>query len=304
VAVTGVTAIAFGVGGNVAAAVTNFAVWVVLLVGATADLWRSNREERLGARWPLMILFIIHALIFAGGLFDFVTGTLHAGIDAPRINTLFGLSYFETILYSMGSAFFMSLICKEREENRYILAARNDSLTGTANRGAFFEHAARLLTRCHNDGTPLSLIVFDLDRFKSVNDAHGHAVGDDVLRVFADTVRALLRPNDLFGRHGGEEFAVALPGATVETAYVIAERVRHAFGEASRNLDGRSINATVSAGVACAEPGQSFEAAMYAADMAMYRAKERGRNRVERDDPSSPYEASGGQPKTNVIRVA
>ncbi len=91
-------------------------------------------------------------------------------------------------------------------------------MTGTANRGAFLEGAQRLLQRAQSDGTSFSLIMFDLDEFKSVNDTFGHDVGDAVIRVFVQTARSMLRPSDLIGRYGGEEFVVALPKATVEAA--------------------------------------------------------------------------------------
>ena len=194
----------------------------------------------------------------------------------------------------------MSLLCKEREEQKYIAAARSDPLTGIANRRTFFEQAERLLQRCRKDNRPLALIVFDLDRFKSINDDNGHAAGDEVLRAFVASVRAVLRPNDLFGRHGGEEFAVALPEATIDSATVVAERIRHAFARRPVNHDGRPVKATVSAGVAAAEPASTFETLMNAADMAMYRAKRLGRNRVECMPAAGGDEAG----PANVIRVA
>jgi diguanylate cyclase (GGDEF)-like protein len=140
--------------------------------------------------------------------------------------------------------------------------------------------------------------MFDLDRFKWINDSFGHDVGDEVLRTFADTTRSVLRPNDLFGRYGGEEFCVVLPGATIEAAYVIAERVRHKFAHASESVAGRKMNATVSAGVATAASSTTLEAIMREADHGMYRAKSQGRNRVERADPN--LKPSDGA----VIRVA
>jgi diguanylate cyclase (GGDEF)-like protein len=142
------------------------------------------------------------------------------------------------------------------------------------------------------------VIVFDLDHFKLVNDTYGHAVGDRVLRIFVDTARGVLRPNDFFGRHGGEEFAVVLPGASIEIAHAIADRVRHAVAEACRKVDGPPLYATVSAGVAAASLSESFSTALEAADRALYLAKSRGRNRVERADSDRPDEVS------TVIRVA
>ena len=141
--------------------------------------------------------------------------------------------------------------------------------------------------------------MFDLDHFKIINDRHGHRAGDDILRAFVETVHGLLRPTDLFGRYGGEEFTVVLPGATLETAQVIAERVRHAFAEHHRFLDGQPLNATVSAGIAEAGATMSLEDTIDAADRAMYRAKDLGRNRVER--AGRQLSENGG---SIVIRVA
>ena len=295
----GSTAAAYTVGGVAYASVVSFATWIAFLVAAALELWRG-RAEKLPARGPLIGLFVVHALIYSGGIHDFLSGTLYDGVGAPPVDSWFGLIYFEGILYAMGSALLMSLLCKEREEQKYITAAHSDPLTGIANRRTLFEQAERLLQRCRKDNVPLSLIVFDLDHFKSINDTSGHAVGDQVLRSFVASVRGLLRPSDLFGRHGGEEFAVVLPDATITAATVVAERIRHAFARTVTNLDGQPVNATVSAGVATADPAGTFEMMMNAADMAMYRAKRLGRNRVE----CTPAAGHGEAESTNVIRVA
>jgi diguanylate cyclase (GGDEF)-like protein len=237
--------------------------------------------ERLNARWPLMVLLAAHATMFFGAGYEILSGTFLLD-EPPRLDTFFGAVYFESILYSMGTAIFMVLMCKERIELGYIKAAKVDALTGTVNHGAFFESAGRLLARCTQNDSPFSLIMFDLDRFKAINDTHGHQAGDRVLRAFADTVRGALRPNDLLGRYGGEEFTVVLPGATIDVAYVVAERVRHAFADSHRFLDGKPLSATVSAGVAFSSPGNTLEAIIELADQAMYAAKKAGRNRVER----------------------
>jgi diguanylate cyclase (GGDEF)-like protein len=178
-------------------------------------------------------------------------------------------------------------------------AARIDSLTGVANRGAFFTQAGRILRRARDAQAPVTLIVFDLDYFKRINDSYGHAAGDRVLRCFAETAGATLRPADLLGRIGGEEFAAILPGVGMEAAYVIAERVRHAFEVASTSVGHAIVRATVSAGTALASPEGNVETILEAADRALYRAKANGRNRVERA-LDQLWTAS----ETNVIRVA
>jgi diguanylate cyclase (GGDEF)-like protein len=193
----------------------------------------------------------------------------------------FGIIYFEGLVYLIGTAVFMLLLCKERSERQRILAARKDSLTGIANRTDFLDGAERLFQRAHSNGTSFSLIMFDLDQFKSVNDNFGHDVGDNVIRAFVDVARSMLRPSDLLGRYGGEEFAVALPKATLEAAYVIAERIRHAFSEVGLVVREHPLVTTVSGGVASAGEHTSISTMMRAADQAMYRAKRLGRNRIE-----------------------
>ena len=284
-------------GNHGASIAVGFLIWATYMFAAIVELW-LGRDEVLPARWPLVVILSIDVCVYAGGIWDALEGVLpQAG--QPPLDTWFGLIYFEGILYAMGTAVFMSSLASERAETRYRTAASIDMLTGAANRAAFFDGTARMLARCATDRAPLSLIVFDLDRFKSINDTHGHPWGDRVLRVFADTVRNVLRPTDLFGRHGGEEFAIVLPGEGIDTAYAIAERVRRIFAEACREVDGVPLNATVSAGVAVALPGSSLEQLMAAADVALYRAKNHGRNCVRRADV--PPEGGGG---AKVIRVA
>jgi diguanylate cyclase (GGDEF)-like protein len=266
--------------GITAATVASFGGWIGLLAAAAAALLGGWREA-LPARWGLMALLAVHALVYAGGIHDLLAGDLPLGA-MPRFGTWFSIVYFEGLAYAMGTAIFMVLLCNEREQARYKRAAQVDTLTGAASRSALFERGQRLLLRSRDNGTPLSLIVFDLDHFKAINDSFGHHAGDRVLAAFADSVRSVLRPNDLFGRHGGEEFAVVLPGAGLDAAYVIAERIRVAFASAAPDPGGKPLNATVSAGVAPAGVETTFQALVDAADEAMYRAKSLGRNRVER----------------------
>jgi len=276
------------------AAVT-YLVWVVYLAASTWELWRG-RGELLPARQPLMALLMIHATVYIGGVYGVLTGTL--AVDSlPPLYSWIGIIYVEGMVFSVGSALFMSKLCAERDERMLRDAARIDTLTGTANRGAFFDSAERIFRRCQQDGTPVSVIMFDLDRFKLINDTHGHRTGDKVLRIFADTVRGALRPNDLLGRYGGEEFVVVLPDANIDVAFAIAERVRHAFADAGRTSDEIPYTASVSAGVAASARHANLDEVLSTADAAMYHAKRLGRDRVERA-------VEGNDGATRVIRVA
>ncbi len=276
----------------------NFAGWTIWLSVSGFELWRG-RSERLPARLPLIGLLLIHAFVYAGGVYDSLSGRFSLPAVAP-LNSWFGAIFFEGIFFAMASAIAMVMLCKERETQEYMRAARSDLLTGIANHGALMESARRIFERCRKDARPYSLIMFDLDHFKTINDRHGHRTGDDILRSFTETVRTLLRPTDLFGRYGGEEFTVILPGANIQAAQAIAERVRHAFAESHRFLDGRPLEATVSAGVAEAAGDMSFEDTIDAADRAMYEAKRHGRNRIEAAD--RPAGTAAGD--DSVVRIA
>jgi diguanylate cyclase (GGDEF)-like protein len=139
------------------------------------------------------------------------------------------------------------------------------------------------LARAERLETPLSVVLADLDGFKDVNDLHGHAVGDAVLRVFAAVLRETLRESDVAGRWGGEEFLLLLPGADEEGAAQLAERVRERFAE--RAIPGApDIHPTASFGVAEYAGETNSEQFVAAADSALYRAKRAGKDRVERSE--------------------
>jgi diguanylate cyclase (GGDEF)-like protein len=121
--------------------------------------------------------------------------------------------------------------------------------------------------------------MFDLDRFKAINDRHGHAVGDAVIMKFCEVTVTVLRPTDLFARMGGEEFVILVPAAGIEAACMRAERIRISFADSCRFVDGRQVNATVSGGVAVSANGaEALEALLKSSDLAVYAAKEEGRN--------------------------
>jgi diguanylate cyclase (GGDEF)-like protein len=161
-----------------------------------------------------------------------------------------------------------------------------DGLTGIANRRQCEEALAAEIARADRLGSPLTLVLADLDDFKAVNDVHGHATGDDVLREFASVLRATVRDSDLAGRWGGEEFLVLLPGTDAEGGAHLADRVRASLGERSfHGGDGTVVGVTCSFGVAQLSPGDGERELFAAADRALYRAKHAGKNRVEVDAP-------------------
>ncbi|MCO1619824.1 GGDEF domain-containing protein [Pseudomonas putida] len=177
------------------------------------------------------------------------------------------------------------------QANRSLMArlahqATVDHLTGVLTRSAFTRRANALLEsrQQHAQALPLTLMMLDIDHFKSINDAHGHAVGDQVLRQFASTLQDQLHNDELIARLGGEEFVVILPGLAPERANFIAERLRRAIQDLHVAQADQRLQITVSIGVAGCDadmPAPSLDELLASADQALYRAKARGRNRVE-----------------------
>ena len=160
--------------------------------------------------------------------------------------------------------------------------AITDSLTGLHNRGYLERHLVALVDQARLYAKPLSVLILDIDHFKAVNDTYGHAAGDDVLREFSRRLRRAVRGIDLVGRHGGEEFVVAMPDTDADLAFIIGERLRERIaGESFVLGNGTGVRATASIGVSTLLPaGDSPEALLQRADEALYLAKRSGRNRV------------------------
>jgi two-component system cell cycle response regulator len=162
-------------------------------------------------------------------------------------------------------------------------AAVTDGLTGLHNRRYLDAHLANLFDDAVRRGADLAVLLLDIDRFKSVNDRFGHDAGDLVLREFATRIRTLTRGVDVVARYGGEEIVVVVPDASLDEASFVAERIRERVGSVPFAIDRRSgtLAVTVSIGVAARQPGDANAAEMLKrADIAVYRAKEEGRNRV------------------------
>lgn len=243
-----------------------------------AELWRERRKAVL-RRWPAIFVPVLHGVVFLlplplAGLLPEDAGMV--GLSARWV----GLFALETLLYVVGTAFIVLVLSKERMVRMHKTAASTDPLTGLFNRRAFFEAAEQMIARRTKKKEQVSVLAFDLDHFKSINDRFGHALGDEALRVFAATAAANMRADDVVARLGGEEFVALIPG-DIAAAEAAGERVRLAFAEAGRVIGGQAVGATVSIGAACGPAGMDIHALLGWGDYALYAAKSNGRNRVE-----------------------
>jgi diguanylate cyclase (GGDEF)-like protein len=159
-------------------------------------------------------------------------------------------------------------------------ASRTDALTGLPNRRGFLDVVDHELKRSARSGDPCSVVMLDLDHFKEINDRHGHAAGDAVLQAAASRLSGVLRAADVVARWGGEEFIALLPATPTDAAVAVAEKARRSLAASPFQHDGVSETITASFGVATHVHGQSIDVTIAAADRALYRAKEAGRDRV------------------------
>lgn len=248
------------------------------LLGARELCYAHDPE--LISRWPTLALVLAHAgfLLARIPFADVIAVSVGSGHPHGAVVPVMA---FQALFVTLCLPFLRVAMSKERAELEQRKAALTDPLTGIANRRAFFDRGAPLLEWAQADRRSAALLLFDLDRFKEVNDTAGHQAGDRVLKAFCDLVGAAIGPRDLFGRLGGEEFACVLADASMAKALQVAEQLRGKF--AALRLPGIEAQPTVSVGVAMAgEAGRTLPALLATADRALYRAKADGRNRVSR----------------------
>jgi diguanylate cyclase (GGDEF)-like protein len=257
------------------------AVPIAIACALTAwEMWRSAPLRPFRSRRVVATLAGGHAAFYAARallLPLLVDGGGHGVLVVAGKMTM-----YEGVLYSVCLPMALLALVREEAHDQLLAVSRTDFLTGLGSRRWFFEEGTRMV-RAADPKRPSSLLVFDLDHFKSINDRHGHAVGDEVLKAFARTSRGILGEGALFARIGGEEFAALLPGHDAARAKSIGETVARRFAETAACRDGDApVKATVSIGLAEAgSAAPDLDALMSAADRALYSAKALGRNRIE-----------------------
>jgi diguanylate cyclase (GGDEF)-like protein len=248
---------------------------MLLLALATVHEILRNRPQAPLLRWSLVALIAVHCLLVTGA------GNFGSGPGA-RFDFWGDLIMLEAIAYGSGTALLFIALSKANAESELRKAATTDSLTGLMNRGAFIARAELSLARACPRHEQVALAIFDLDRFKAINDGYGHSAGDEVLRVFARILGATFRATDVVGRLGGEEFAVLLADVPAQEAIALVERARVAFARSDIAVRGGRIPTTVSAGITWESAGdRDLDGMLAGADDLLYRAKANGRNRTE-----------------------
>lgn len=252
---------------------------VAIYAALTAnELW-SERRKDIQARWPAILIPTMHGVVLMLPILlgDFLRAD--NGVLDVRSGWVAAFAV-ELVLYAVGTVFIIFMLVSERAVKAHKTAASIDPLTGLFNRRGFSELTARMIAREEKAERPVTVLLFDIDHFKAVNDRFGHAAGDEILKLFANVLVHTLRITDIVGRVGGEEFAAMLP-CSIDEAVVAADRVRTVFAGAGVQVDDAPLSTSVSIGVAGGPAGIDLNALLAAADTALYRAKRGGRNRVE-----------------------
>jgi diguanylate cyclase (GGDEF)-like protein len=206
------------------------------------------------------------------------TGQIAKGDFSQRVEFLGDFSHSFNWMVEQLEAYRQRILGQNRELERL---ATTDPLTGVYNRRYLMDFATKEFLRSQRYSHVFSAIQMDIDYFKKINDAHGHAVGDEVIKAFTGTCQEVLRESDVLGRVGGEEFSIILPETGREGALIVAERIRQAIADLKVGAEDRIIRFTVSIGVThLRQEDAGLEAVLRRADEALYLAKNGGRNKV------------------------
>jgi diguanylate cyclase (GGDEF)-like protein len=250
---------------------------VVYSLFAAREFWV---RDGLATRGALSATLVVHAVAVSlripVAVSQIVSDAAVKAFESP------GFVFFvsEAIVFVQAIIFLIVSLTKERLEVQLRLTATVDPLSGLPNRRALLDSGAQVLAQGLRGGRPTAVVIFDLDRFKDINDSYGHATGDRVIQLFADVVRANLRLGDHVGRIGGEEFAAVLPETDEAAAGTAVQRVIDVFAKKSTEIF--PLRCTVSAGIAASQASKDrLEDLLAAADAALYLAKRAGGDRWE-----------------------
>lgn len=287
-------------------------LYVLAIAAAAIPLFLWNEPEGFAKRVVLVAVLVMACdlLLVREGLFlwrreQLVSGAILAALFAPTV-VLFairgylaatgrlGTEMFPTDntsqwLTATGTAFLLLrgsallLLAAERSRNRLVTIAQHDPLTGAMNRSGLERAMTQIAADAGKRPGRLTLLLIDIDHFKSLNDTHGHAAGDRILQLFAEAARSELRASDILARHGGDEFVALLPHMPTKDAVRVANRIRTAFARTLSDWDGAPPRQpTLSIGVAEGDAASDeLETLLEQADEALYRSKRLGRDRVQ-----------------------
>ncbi len=256
------------------------AIVVVVAALMILELWRMQILQR-ALVWVWSAIWCMHALLYLRRflLYQFDPAYIAASTfeAAEKVEAL---NYLEGIVFLYGFSLLCVILATRSLQEELKLQATRDPLTNLLNRRAFEEAALRQLAISRREGEGVALLLMDLDKFKGINDAHGHSAGDEVLTTFAGHLAGQLRAQDLLCRFGGEEFVLLVPGADHASAEALAEHIRLHWQEQTFQTPQGALATTVSIGYICVNDGaeQGLYRLIDRADQALYEAKQQGRN--------------------------
>jgi diguanylate cyclase (GGDEF)-like protein len=259
------------------------ALVVLVCLITIIELWLTSWLHRaMTVVWA--ILWTVHALVYLRRFGLYLTDEAYINAtDFQMAVSIESLNYLEGIAFIYGFSLLCVILTTVSLQHALKEQASRDPLTDLFNRRALEEAAVKSLSLSRRSSRPLALLMLDLDRFKAINDKYGHKVGDQVLLAFAEHLRDYSRVPDFICRFGGEEFLLLLPDTSVAEAQNIAERIRHRWQKSPIPTTAGGVSVTVSIGVVefTQAENENFFDLVERADLALYQAKEMGRNRVE-----------------------
>jgi diguanylate cyclase (GGDEF)-like protein len=264
-------------------------MWAVAALGGASAVATGGFDSPYQvAAVPILVIWTLlmpggyrYALLpLGGGVVVYMSALLMWAPPPHTLGTAIATSFFQVASMVVAIIFCEIL---ERWRARVALASYTDSLTGLMTRGYLFLRLEQLVAKRRRTQASVAVVIVDLDHFKRVNDTYGHHVGDVVLRMVADVLRASTRTEDLCGRLGGEELLLVLDECDEAQALLVANRVREQVERTPAVVAGTTVRITLSAGVAVAPPGEldNADALIRAADDALYKCKDAGRNQVQ-----------------------